>query len=54
MSTIIIITPKPKPKLTVAEAIDDTEGTKVRVVVEDTGSMADRLRAAADLLDGLS
>lgn len=56
MSTIIVITPQPKkPKvaMTVAEIAASDEASKIRVTVDDVGTLADRLRAAADALDGV-
>ena len=54
MSTIIIITPPPtKPKVTL-ESLATEDQRKIRVEVGDHGTLADRLRAAADLLDGVS
>lgn len=51
MSTIIVITPPPtKPKS--AEQGPSTDIKKIRLVLDSEGSLADQLRAAADLLDG--
>ena len=53
MSTIIVITPPPtKPNLVEGDSPTVTEVKKIRLVLESDGSLADQLRAAADLLDG--
>lgn len=57
MSTIIVITPPPtKPKVSIptVESLKDDAQCKIRVEVGDRGTLSDRLRAAADLLDGAS
>lgn len=60
MSTIIIITPPPKNPKSALEPGMQVVGVlqaaapqeKIRIEVGDTGTLADRLRAAADLLEG--
>lgn len=52
MSTIIVITPPPTKPNRVQEGATTTEVKKIRLVLESEGSLADQLRAAADLLDG--
>lgn len=56
MSTIIVITPppkKPKVVMTATEIAVSGDASKIRIEVDDQGSLADRLRAAADALDGV-
>lgn len=53
MSTIIIITPPPPPPQDPARTSGDPDMT-VKVKLDGHGSIADQLRAAADVLDGAS
>lgn len=50
--SIIVITPPPPPRKSAASTADVVETTTVTITVPDEGSLADQLRAAADVLDG--
>ncbi len=53
MSTIIVITPPPPPPEDPARSAGGTTKVKkIRLELDSDATLADQLRAAADLLDG--